>query len=138
MSIFSAIGGFISGIFKPAADLIDELHVSDEERDTLRNELAKIQTAALTKMTELEQSRLDAISKVQVAEANSKFWLTATWRPICSILCFIIITLGAFELIKQPAKEFYELAQIFLGSYAAGRSLEKIGSVVGVLGKVGK
>ena len=35
---------FIANIFKPAADIVDELHTSDEEKGRLRNELAKIQS----------------------------------------------------------------------------------------------
>jgi len=134
MSIFSAIGDFVSGIFAPAANLIDELHVSDEERGKIRAEIARIQAEVLNKTTDLEMKRLDAISKVQVAESQSKFAITATWRPITSLLFVVIIVLASFGLVPKPDPDFYNLANAFLGVYAGGRSLEKIGSVL----KLGK
>ena len=37
---------FIGGIFAPASKLVDDLHTSDEEKLTLKNELANIQAKA--------------------------------------------------------------------------------------------
>ena len=128
MSVFSSIGGFISGIFKPAADLVDNLHTSDEEKGQIRAELAKIQAGVLNKSMELEKARFDAMSKVQIAESQSTHKITAIWRPICSIAIVSVIILSSFGIIPKPDKEFYDLARIFLGVYSGGRSLEKIGS----------
>jgi len=136
MSIFSSIAGFVSGIFSPAADLIDNLHTSTEEKQKLRNELAKIQAGALEKMNELEGKRLDAMSKVQVAEAGSKFWITAAWRPISSLMMVIVVTAAAFHIIPKPDAEFYELAKYFLCTYAGGRSAEQLG--LKIASKLGK
>lgn len=134
MSLFGSIGSFISGIFSPAAELIDEIHVSDEERGKIRAELARIQADVLNKTTELEMKRLEAMSKVNVAEAQSKFAITATWRPICSIAIVAVVILSSFGIIPKPDQDFYNLAQVFLGVYSGGRSLEKVGSVL----KLGK
>lgn len=134
MSIFGTIGGFISGIFSPAADLIDNLHTSEEEKGKIRAELARIQADVLNKTAELEMKRLDAVSKVQVAESQSKFWITAAWRPIASLALVSIVILSSFGLIPKPDADFYALTNTFLGVYAGGRSLEKIGSVL----KLGK
>ncbi len=125
------LGDFIAGIFSPAVDLIDEIHVSDEERGKLKNELANIQNQALAKMADVEKARYDAMSKVQVAEAGSKFWLTATWRPMASILLIVVIVLSSFGWIASPGPDFYDLAQIFLGGYTASRGLEKMASSLG-------
>jgi len=129
MSIFS----FISNIFKPATDLVDNLHTSTEEKLELRNKLAEVQESANAKLVELEKARLEAISKVQVAEAGSKYAITATWRPICSMIIVAIVLLASFDL-AHPNEQFYELAKVFLGVYGSGRSLEKLGSVL----KLGK
>lgn len=134
MGIFTSITSFISGIFTPAANLIDNLHTSTEEKQQLRNELAKIQSDTLAKMSDLEMKRLDAVSKVQVAESQSKFWITAAWRPICSMGLVAIVIVASFGLIPKPDSDFYNLVNTFLGVYAGGRSLEKIGSVL----KLGK
>jgi hypothetical protein len=114
MDIISAI----AGIFKPAANLIDELHVSDEERGKLRNELAKIQAQMQSKSVELMS-----------AEANSKHLITSIWRPVCSIILFVLILLDGFKVIEAPT-QVYDLASTFLSVYAGGRSLEKISKLV--------
>lgn len=124
---------FIGGIFAPATKLIDDIHVSDEERLQLRNELAKIQAGAMEKLTELEKARLNAMSKVQAAEANSKHTITATWRPITSMVLVALIVAGSFGMVTV-GPEIYDLAEIFLGAYAGGRSLEKVSSAL----KLGK
>jgi Holin of 3TMs, for gene-transfer release len=121
---------FIGAIFAPATKLIDDLNTSDEERLQLRNELAKIEGQALSKLTELEKSRLEAMSKVQVAEAGSKHFITATWRPISSLLMVSVIVLASFGVIPSPNESFYSLATLFLGAYSGGRSLEKFGSLI--------
>ena len=109
MSIFSWIGS----LFKPAVDLIDELHVSDEERLKLRNELASIQSKMQAKSAE-----------VMIAESKSDHWIVAAVRPICTLVLFSIILIGSFGYIKTPP-EVYSLAEIFMSIYAGGRSLEK-------------
>ena len=105
---------FIKSIFGPAERIIDELNVSDEERGKLRNELAKI------------QSNVHAESvKLMTAEANSDNKLTSSWRPIASLSLFVLILADGFGLVQAPP-QVYELAQVFFGAYAGGRSLEKI------------
>ena len=121
MSLFD----FLGGIFAPATKLIDDLHTSDEEKLQLRNELAKIQESAMERLTSLEKARLDALSKVQVAEANSKHWLTANWRPFTSVALVSIIILGSFGFVTV-GPDIHQLATVFLGGYAGGRSLEKV------------
>ena len=129
MGLFS----FIAGIFAPAVKLVDEVHVSEEEKLKLRNELAKIQESAMSKMMELEKAAIDAQASVSVAEANSKHWLTANWRPLTSVTLVGLILAASFGWIVLDAK-VYELATYFLGGYAGGRSLEKFGAAL----KLGK
>jgi len=114
MNVLSLIGS----IFKPAVELIDNLHVSDEERGKLKNELAKIQS-------EMHKESI----KLMTAEANSTYMLTSIWRPICALVLFALILLDGFGVISAPV-QVYELAQVFLGAYAGGRSLEKIAKAV--------
>ena len=111
--------GFISDIFGPVERIIDEVNVSDEERGKLRNELAKIQAGMQAKSVEL-----------MVAEANSEHVLTSIWRPVCAIILFAMILLDGFKIVDAP-EQVYELAQVFLGVYGGGRSLEKIGKAIG-------
>jgi hypothetical protein len=121
MSILS----FISGLFKPAVDLIDDLNLSGEEKGKLRNELAQIQSQAQKQMLEYEGKVVEARSKLMIAEAQSPHVITATWRPICCICLIAIVVLAAFG-IGNPDKEVYELTKILLGVYSSGRTLEKV------------
>lgn len=119
---------FISDLFKPAADLIDNVHTSTEEKLTLRNELADIQRKVNDKIIDLEKARLDAMSKIEIAEAGSAHWLRANWRPICSIIIVGIIVADSFGWIKAGV-QIYDLAKIFLGAYTTSRGIEKVASV---------
>ena len=109
---------WIGALFKPAVDLIDELHVSDEEKGKLRNEFARIKASMHEKSIDLMK-----------AEAASEHWIVAAWRPMCAIMLFSLIVADAYGFAKAPA-QVYDLANIFLGTYAGGRSLEKIGKIV--------
>lgn len=124
---------FISDIFKPATELIDSLVVTEDEKMKLRNELARMQADVQLKLIELESKALEADMKIREAEASSTSWLTQSWRPLCSILIVGLIVLGSFELVTLTP-DIYELAKVFLGAYAGGRSIEKLGSVL----KLGK
>tara|TARA_B100000131_G_scaffold11232_2_gene11722 strand:- start:3130 stop:3519 length:390 start_codon:yes stop_codon:yes gene_type:complete len=121
MSIFS----FISNLFKPAADLVDELHVSDEEKGKLRNELAGIQAQAQKQMLDYEAKVVEARSKLMIAEAQSPHTVTAIWRPVAALSLILLVVLSAYG-IGNPDKEVYELTKILLGAYCGGRTLEKV------------
>lgn len=122
---------FIGNIFKPASDLVDELHFSGEERANaelkkaeLQNKLAEIQAKVNTKLMELQSKSIDANAKVAIAEQQHGNMLSKSWRPITS-LCLIgmVIAMG-FEVI--PYKELIiKFAFGFCGIYGAGRSYEK-------------
>tara|TARA_R100001594_G_scaffold127731_1_gene165569 strand:- start:760 stop:1149 length:390 start_codon:yes stop_codon:yes gene_type:complete len=121
MSVLS----FISGLFKPAVSLIDELHVSEEEKGKLRNELAQIQSQAQKHLLDYEGKVVEARSKLLVSESSSKFWLTSAWRPLMSMLLILCIVLASYG-IGNPDERIYELAKVLLGIYAGSRSCEKI------------
>jgi hypothetical protein len=109
---------FISNIFKPAVSLVDELHVSDEERLKLRNELASIQASMQAKSVEL-----------MAAEAKSDHWIVASWRPICAICLFSLIMADGYGIAKAPT-QVYDLAQIFLSVYGTSRGVEKVARII--------
>jgi hypothetical protein len=109
---------FISNIFKPAADLVDELHVSDEERLKLRNELARIQADMQAKSVEL-----------MTAEAKSDHFIVAAWRPLIALLLFSLILADGYGLANAP-DQVYNLAEIFLSVYGGSRGLEKVARIM--------
>ena len=117
----------VSGIFKPAAELVDELHTSDHERLEAKAKLLDVQAAAMQRVFEYESEMLQAKAKIVHAEASSKHWLTANWRPI-TMLTFLLLVVGDSLgfLPNDLNKEAWLLLEIGLGSYLVGRSGEKI------------
>ena len=78
MSIFN----FISNIFKPAVDLVDELHTSDEEKLKLQSMLKKVENDFNGKVLEYESRLMEAQSSIIRSESGGQSWLQRNWRPI--------------------------------------------------------
>lgn len=120
MSLF----GFLGSIFKPAADLVDELHVSDEERGILRNKLAEIEAKVSIKMMDLQSEMINANAKVAESEQKHGNWLSKSWRPLTSIGMLGILVGMAYGFV--PINEMLmQISGGFLGIFAVGRSYEK-------------
>jgi hypothetical protein len=117
----------IAGIFKPAAELVDELHTSTEEKLKAKGHLLDVQSAAMQRVFDYETGMLEAKSKIVHAEASSKHWLTANWRPI-TMLTFLTLVVGDSLgwLPNELRAEAWVLLEIGLGGYVIGRSGEKI------------
>lgn len=121
------ITDLIAGIFKPAAELVDSLHTSDEERLIAKGHLLDVQSAAMQRVFDYERSILDAQATIVNSEAQSEHWITATWRPI-TMLTFLALAVGdSMGLLATPLRdEAWSLLQIGLGGYVVGRSGEKL------------
>ena len=143
--MWESITSFISNIFKPAADLIDNVHTSEEERLTLKNALVELQSEVtkkqielVSKQMDLERQLLDSKSNIIMSEAKSESWITRSWRPITMLTFLILVVLNSLGLItleEQFSHDFMMLVQIGLGGYVVGRSAEKaIPSIVKSLG----
>lgn len=117
----------IAGIFKPAADLVDSLHTSDEERLQAKGHLLDVQAAAMQRVFDYEKSALEGQHKVITAEASSSNILASSWRPI-TMLTFLVLAVGdSLGLLATPLRdEAWMLLQLGLGGYVVGRSGEKI------------
>lgn len=127
MSIFS----FIGSIFKPAVDLVDELHTSDEEmgnieikKQELRNKLAEMEFKLSTKYVELQTKAMEASAKMEIASQQHGNWLGKSWRPITSlIMAGLLVGMGMDFIVYKPL--IVQIAGGFLGIYGLGRSYEK-------------
>ena len=109
--------------------LIDRLWPSPEDRDKARLALLELQQEGSLR-------ELEASMQVVVAEAKSEHVLTSTWRPIL-MLCFGAVVIN--NLILAPylsllfsvdaslplPPEVWELLQLGIGGYLAGRTIEK-------------
>lgn len=129
---------FIANIFKPAVELVDELHTSKEEKAAISLALLQAQQDAAQKMAAVQRD-------VIVAEAKSGFFLTANWRPI-TMLSFVFMILWNFvfaplgtwfaAMFGGPVLPTLELPvgvwttiNIGLGGYIASRTYEKVKGV---------
>ena len=117
----------IAGIFKPATELIDELHTSEEERLQSKARLLDVQAAAMQRVFDYEAEMLQAKSKIVHAEASSKHWLTANWRPI-TMLTFLVLVVGDSLgfLPNDLNDQAWLMLELGLTGYIVGRSGEKI------------
>jgi hypothetical protein len=127
LEIFS----FVKSVFAPAAELIDEIHTSDEEKMKLQNVLAKIENDTTLKVIEYESKLLAAQTSIITAEANSASWIARNWRPITMLSFLCLVILDSFEWLPNPlANEAWTMLQIGLSGYVVGRSGEKIAKVM--------
>ena len=121
------VWGFISGLVQPVADLIDNLHTSDEERLAVQAKLSQIQHQMTEKVMAYESRLLDAKASVITAEAQGQSWLQRNWRPITMLTFLVLVVADTFGLTTfRLAPEAWSLLQIGLGGYVVGRSVEKV------------
>lgn len=120
MSIFN----FIGEIFKPIADLVDNVHTSTEEKGQIKTKLAEIEAKVATQILTLQSEIIAANAKVAQSEQQYGNWLSKTWRPFCSICLMGVLV--AMALDYAPYNQVLALmAGSFLGIYSGGRSYEK-------------
>ncbi len=118
---------FISGIFEPAVKLVDDLTTSDKEKESLKNQLVKIENEFASKVLEYETKLAETQSSVVKAEATGHSWLQRNWRPITMLTFLALVVLDSFNLLcSQLPENAWTLLQIGLGGYVVGRSAEKI------------
>lgn len=132
-----AILDFLSSIFKPAADLIDNLHTSEEEKLTIekqkleiKKQMQEIEAAVRTKMIEYDGKLQEAQAKIIESEASSASWLARNWRPI-TMLTFVALIVARWlgfsapNITPEVEQQLYEIIKFGLGGYVIGRSAEK-------------
>lgn len=127
MSVFS----FLKEIFKPAVELIDELHTSEEEKLSHKAKTLNTYADALEAGYEYEQRNLNARAEIVKAESESEHWLTSTWRPITMLSLLSLVMLDSFGVLpNELSPQAWVLLQLGVGGYVVGRSAEKVAKVV--------
>ena len=121
----------ISNIFKPAANLVDDLHTSDEERLNAKTKMLEVQAVAMQQVFDYETQALTARANIVNSEASSENWIASSWRPI-TMLTFMVLAVGdSLGLLASPLRdEAWMLLQLGLGGYVVGRSGEKIAQTI--------
>lgn len=121
------IFGFISNIFKPAADLVNNLHTSDAERLELQAKFFQIESELTLKILDYEAKLMEAQTSIIMAEANSQSWIARNWRPLTMLTFLVLVVADALAWLPNPlAPQAWELLKIGLGGYVVGRSAEKV------------
>lgn len=120
------VASLITGLFKPAADLIDNLHTSEEERMQAQTAQMGVQLQIAMRFLQYETDILKAQSSIVLAEAQGggiKSW----WRPITMLVFLFLVVLDSFGWLPfRLADQAWTLLQIGLGGYVVGRSAEKV------------
>lgn len=127
----NTLTSLIAGVFKPAAELIDNMHTSTEEKLIQKARLLEVQAAVIDKGLEYEQEVFKARTAIIQAEAQSEHWVTATWRPITMLTFCALVVLDALGILEslsghKLAGEAWTLLQLGIGGYTVGRTAEKI------------
>ena len=120
----------VGPIAKIVGGIVDKAVPDKDLKEKLKHELN-------TQLLNADHEELIAKSNIIKAEAESKHWLTATWRPALMWICIIVI---ANNYIIAPFTNFFfgtvielsipdqmwNLLTIGVGGYIAGRSAEKV------------
>ena len=123
MSVLTSIGNILTGgLFDKASKLVDELHLSGEEKNEFK-----------LKLEALLQEGDKAARDVLVAEINGKSWLQRNWRPIL-MMVFTLILFNNYVIIPyvpdakvlEFPSGFWGLLTVGVGGYIGGRTFEKI------------
>ena len=119
--------GLIGQIFKPAMDMIDNVHTSTEEKLEQKAKLLNLQVDFMEQGLQYELAQLEAKAAIITAEAKSDHFLTATWRPITMLTFLALVVCDQFGLLTfRLAEDAWTLLQLGLGGYVVGRSVEKV------------
>ena len=127
----------IREIFTPAANLIDSLHTSEEEKLQAKRALLDTQTNVSLELLGYEARLIESKHDVIMSEAQGQSMLQRNWRPITMMVFLGLVVLDSFGLLSTPlAPEAWTLLQIGLSGYVVGRSAEKI--VPNIMRTIGK
>lgn len=141
MELMSLLGSAI----KPVANLIDELHTSEEEKLTLHNKLAMGMESMAGQIMQFVTAQIKAQKEVLQAEIQGKSWLQRNWRPMLMCLFGVIIAnnyilnpwldaLFDLDVKMDIPPDMWALLKLGIGGYVAGRSVEKtIGPIVKII-----
>jgi hypothetical protein len=136
MNLITGVANAITGLFKPVAKLVDDVHTSDEERLQLRNGLAELQGKIIERVLDFAEKLVEAQRAIIIAEIQGS-WLTQNWRPIL-MLGIMGMVFNNYVLVPYlnaifnwsvsvvlPDKLF-NLLTAGVGGYVGGRTVEKV------------
>jgi hypothetical protein len=135
--MWTAILGLISNVFKPAVELIDQLHTSDEEKLQAKAAMQVLQNQITSEVLSIQKAEVEASRDIIVAEAQGESWLQRNWRPVLMMLFGVIVAnnyilnpwlsaMFGINVTMEIPPDMWALLKLGVGGYVAGRSGEKI------------
>ena len=123
MSIMNMVGE----LFRPVSQIVDDLHTSEEEKFTIKKEMAKLESNIQLRVLDYEKQMIQSKSSIINSEVNGQSWLQRNWRPITMLTFLCLVVCDSFGILAfRLANEAWTLLQIGMGGYVIGRSCEKI------------
>jgi hypothetical protein len=128
---------FVTEIFSPAKELIDELHYSGEEKAALKQKIFEAEIAMSAKVLDYETRKMELQAEIIKVEGTGESWLQRNWRPmlmvtVASILAnnYVLVPwLHAVGASGAPILELpvglWNLLTVGVGGYIVGRTAEK-------------
>jgi hypothetical protein len=117
----------VSGIFTSFTKIIDDMHISADERAAAQAEIMWLHNQVLMLALQLEQQQLAASARLIAVEADGRSWLQRNWRPIAMLRFLALVIADSCGLLASRLSDAaWTLLQIGLGGYVVGRSIEKI------------
>lgn len=138
MGLLSFVSGPLKDIIGSVSGIIDQFHLSGEEKLDAQRKLVELERNFQLAMADKDGEWAKTQAGVITAEANSQSWLTRNWRPLTMLFFVVIIGTvvwtGGFvnghQLDHDFVMEILDIVKLGLSGYVAGRSLEKIAPAV--------
>lgn len=132
-------GGFLSKVLGSGAkdtieavgDAIDKIDKSDEKLE-MQLKYKQLLMEIEGSMINYENKLLESQSQIVQSESKGESWLQRNWRPILMLICMAIVfnnymLVPYFNIPMATLDDhIWNLIQMGVGGYVAGRSLEKI------------
>ena len=128
----SSVGSVIDSV----GNAIDKLITSDEEREILKNKLAEIQNDAKAKADQIDLEYAKQVTERHANDMKSDSWLSKNIRPLALIYILTMYSLLSissgfdFKVTESYIELLGEWGMLIMSFYFAGRSLEKVSSIV--------
>lgn len=91
MNIFSKVLDVVKTIISPVENIIDELHVSDEEKGKIKLQLQEAENSLTERMAGLVSEEIESQKEILVREITQGSKLTRSWRPALMIVCMALL-----------------------------------------------
>ena len=138
LDVFGKIGDAVGGLVKGVFSGIDSIHTSEEEKLALKAVILSSEAEFRIEMAKISETIVGHQASIIKAEAASKHWLAATWRPILMLsFGFVILysviapTLGAAPIdLEGIPDRFWSLMTVGIGGYVGGRTIEKVAPAI--------